>query len=95
MRLPIFGNAVKLGTGIAVGAAVVIFAPIVAPVIRGVLKSLTKAGIKGGMLVYEKSKVALAEMQETVEDLAAEAKAETAIEQVSPPASKQKKAATA
>jgi hypothetical protein len=44
-------------------------------------KPLTKAAIKEGLLLYEKSKEAMAEVAEVFEDLVAEAKAELAQEQ--------------
>ena len=74
----IFGNGLKFGGAVAIGAAVVLLAPIVLPVIAGVLKPVAKGVIKGGLLAYEGAKVALAETMETIEDIAAEAKAEIA-----------------
>lgn len=76
MKLPFTSGGMSLGTGLALGAAAVLLAPIVLPVLAGVAKSLTKAGIKGGLILYEKGKIASEEMRETIEDLAAEAKAE-------------------
>lgn len=76
MRLPILGEGMKLGTGIALGAAVVLLAPVVAPAVAGILKSIAKAGIKGGLILYEKGKVLAEEAKESMEDLAAEARAE-------------------
>ena len=75
MKLPAIGN-VSMGTGLVLGAAVVLLAPVVLPVVAGVAKSLAKAGIKGSLILYEKGKVALEEAKETVEDLAAEARSE-------------------
>jgi hypothetical protein len=69
------GNGFKIGS-LAVGAGVVLLAPVVIPVVGAVLKPLTKAVIKGGIMAYEGAKVSLAETKETIEDLAAEAKAE-------------------
>ncbi len=95
MKLPILGNGMKLGTGLAIGAVAVILAPVVLPVIGGVLKSLSKSAIKGGLIMYEKGKVAVAEARETLEDLTAEAKAEMAEEEPALPAPKKKAAAAA
>lgn len=67
-------------TGIALGIGAAILAPIVIPVVAGVGKPLTKAAIKEGLLIYEKSKEALAEVTEVLEDMVAEAKAELAQE---------------
>jgi hypothetical protein len=63
---------------LAVGAGIVLLAPIVIPMVGAILKPLTKAIIKGGLIAYESAKVSLAETKETIEDLAAEAKAEMA-----------------
>jgi hypothetical protein len=95
MRLPSLGlnGGIKLGTGLALGAAAVLLAPVVVPVVAGVVKSLTKAGIKGGMILYEKGKIAAEEAKETIEDLAAEARAELADEHEVKAAPKRKKAA--
>lgn len=72
------GSNLRMGTGLAVGAGVILLTPIVFPMVGTLLKSLTKAGIKGGMIVAEKTKITLAEARETLEDLAAEARAELA-----------------
>jgi hypothetical protein len=93
MRIPLPGKGMNLGTGIVLGAAAVFLAPMVLPVVSGVIKSLTKAGIKGGLIMYERGKVAIAEAQESIEDLAAEAKAEMAQEQKMSVAAPKKKAA--
>jgi len=77
MRLPLFGN-MSLGTGLLVGVGAVLLVPVVLPVVATAVKPLAKAAIKGGILLYDKGKVAVAEIQETVEDLVAEAKAELA-----------------
>jgi hypothetical protein len=76
MRIPGLGGGLSLGTGLALGAGAVILGPIVIPIVAGVLKSLTKAGIKGGLILYEKGKIAAEEARETIEDLTAEARAE-------------------
>jgi len=88
----IFGNGLKFGGAVAIGAAAVLLAPIVLPVIAGVLKPVAKGVIKGGLLAYEGAKVALAETMETIEDVAAEAKAEIA-ESHKPPGKAKKQAA--
>jgi hypothetical protein len=88
----LFGNGLKFGGAIAIGAAAVLLAPIVLPVIAGILKPVAKGVIKGGLLAYEGAKVALAETKETIEDIAAEAKAEIAVSQ-KPPAKAKKQAA--
>jgi hypothetical protein len=65
----------------AIGAGAVLLAPVVIPVIGSIIKPLAKAGIKGGILAYEGAKVTIAETKETLEDLAAEAKAEISQDQ--------------
>lgn len=73
----ILGNGVNMGS-LAVGAGVVFLAPVVLPIVGAALKPVLKAAIKGGIMAYEGAKVSVAETKETIEDLAAEAKAEIA-----------------
>lgn len=73
--MKIWNGGLSVG-GLAVGAGVVLLAPVIVPVIGSILKPLTKAVIKGGILAYEGTKLTIAETKETLEDLAAEAKAE-------------------
>ena len=61
---------------LAVGAGVVFLAPIVLPLVGSVAKPIVKAAIKGALVTYEGARVAVAEAKESLEDLAAEAKAE-------------------
>jgi hypothetical protein len=63
-------------TTLAVGAGAVLLAPIILPFVAGILRPLAKAAIKGGLIAYEKAKVMSSEAVESLEDLAAEAKAE-------------------
>lgn len=72
----LFDNGLKLGTGLTVGIATVILAPMVMPVIAEIAKPVVKAAMKGSILLYDTSRRMIAEAAETVEDLAAEAKAE-------------------
>ena len=72
MRIPKGFDASSL----AIGAGVVLLAPIVVPVVGSIIKPMAKAVIKGGLLAYEGAKVSIAETKETLEDIAAEAKAE-------------------
>ncbi|BAU06345.1 DUF5132 domain-containing protein [Fischerella major NIES-592] len=64
--------------GIIAGIGAVILAPVVIPVVAGVGKPIAKSLIKGGLVLYEKSKGAFAELGETWEDMVAEARAELA-----------------
>jgi hypothetical protein len=76
----LFDNGFRLGTGLAIGIGALILAPLVVPVIASVAKPLVKAGIKGGYMLFAKTQEMLAETREVIEDLAAEAKAELAME---------------
>jgi hypothetical protein len=69
-----------------------LLAPIVVPVLVGAFKPIAKAAIKGSMIAYGKVKEVAAETAETLEDLAAEAKAELA-ESPAPKKPRSKKAA--
>lgn len=64
--------------GIAIGVGAIILAPIVGPALAKTGKPVAKALVKGSILVYEKSKGALAEARESLEDIVAESKAELA-----------------
>ncbi|MBE9056944.1 DUF5132 domain-containing protein [Sphaerospermopsis sp. LEGE 08334] len=67
--------------GIIAGIGAVLLAPVVIPVVAGVGKPLVKSIVKGGLVAYEKSKGAFAELGENWEDIIAEARAEIAEEQ--------------
>ena len=62
---------------LAIGAGITFLAPTVLPLAKPLAKTL----IKGGVTLYEKSKVAIAETGEVIGDIVAEAKAEVATEQ--------------
>ncbi|BAZ29719.1 hypothetical protein NIES4074_21660 [Cylindrospermum sp. NIES-4074] len=64
--------------GIIVGIGAVLLAPVVLPIVAGIGKPLAKSVIKGGLLAYERSKGAIAELGETWDDIVAEARAEVA-----------------
>ncbi|WP_414549366.1 DUF5132 domain-containing protein [Anabaena sp. CCY 0017] len=70
--------------GIIAGIGAVLLAPILIPVVAGIGKPIAKSLVKGGMVAYEKSKGAFAEMGETWEDIIAEAKAEIAEDRETP-----------
>jgi len=71
-------NITKIGwgPGLAIGLASVVLAPVVIPLVGGLVKPVIKGAIKGGIVLYNKSRTAAAETYETLEDLAAEARAE-------------------
>jgi len=78
--MAILDNGLKVGTGLAIGVGAILLAPVVIPAVAAIVRPLVKAGIKGGLVLYEKSIVALAEAKEVIEDLAAEARAEVSKE---------------
>ncbi len=68
--------------GIAAGLGAVVLAPVLIPAVAKASKPLAKALIKGGIIAYKKSKSAIAETGEVLEDLVAEVKAELAEEEL-------------
>ncbi|MCX7596631.1 MAG: DUF5132 domain-containing protein [Fischerella sp.] len=64
--------------GIIAGIGAVLLAPVVIPVVAGVGKPIAKSLIKGGLVLYEKSRGVFAEIGETWDDIVAEARAEIA-----------------
>ncbi|TVP56659.1 MAG: DUF5132 domain-containing protein [Nodularia sp. (in: Bacteria)] len=70
--------------GIIAGIGAVLLAPVLIPVVAGIGKPIAKSLVKGGMVAYEKSRGAFAEMGETWEDIIAEAKAEIAEDRETP-----------
>jgi hypothetical protein len=67
--------------GLIAGIGAVLLAPVIIPIVAGISKPIAKSIIKGGMVAYEKSKGAFAELGETWEDMVAEARAELAEDQ--------------
>jgi hypothetical protein len=70
--------------GIIAGIGAVLLAPVLIPVVTGIGKPIAKSIIKGGIVAYEKSRGAFAELGETWEDILAEAKAELADDRETP-----------
>jgi hypothetical protein len=66
------------GGNIVTGLAVGIGAAVVAPAVVPVLRPLAKAVIKAGLVAYDQSRVALAELNERTGDIVAEVRAELA-----------------
>lgn len=73
MKFPVAN--LNVGT-LAAGAGIVLLAPVVTPLVAGILRPVAKNVIKGSLLVYDRSKSAVVEARESVEDWTAEAKAE-------------------
>jgi hypothetical protein len=63
-------------TGIVVTVAAAVVAPILLPVVVSVGRPLIKSAIKGAILAYGRGQEVIGEMQETLEDLTAEARSE-------------------
>jgi hypothetical protein len=74
--MALFDNGFSVSTGLLIGIGAVILAPVIVPAMAVAARPLLKAGLKGGVLLYEKSQEMFAEAQELFEDLAAEVKAE-------------------
>ena len=72
----LFDNGFKISTGLAIGLGAVILLPVAAPVLAAVTRPLVKAGIKGGMILFQKGREAMAEASEVLEDMVVEARAE-------------------
>ena len=64
------------------GIAAIVLLPVLIPVAGKVAKPVAKATIKGGIVLYEKGKGAIAEVGETLEDLIAEAQGELSQTQI-------------
>ncbi|MBE9198624.1 MULTISPECIES: DUF5132 domain-containing protein [unclassified Nodularia (in: cyanobacteria)] len=70
--------------GIIAGIGAILLAPVLIPVVAGIGKPIAKSLVKGGIVAYEKSRGAFAEIGETWEDIIAEAKAEIAEDRETP-----------
>lgn len=70
--------------GIAAGVGAVVLAPVLVPAVAKAGKPVAKALIKGGIIAYNKSRSAIAETGEVLEDLVAEVQAELVEEQMQP-----------
>lgn len=78
-------------SGLAIGVGSAIIAPLVIPALSKAAKPLAKAAIKGGLVLYETGKEKLAEAQELMDDLLAEARAELEAPQGESPAAEGRK----
>jgi hypothetical protein len=72
--MDLFKNNVVSGIGLALTAAVL--APVVLPAMTRAGRPLAKSLVRGGMLMYEKGREAIAMASESVEDIMAEVRAE-------------------
>lgn len=65
-----------LAKGLAIGVGAALLTPVVLPALATIARPAARAAIKAGIIVYEKSREALAEVGEVLDDLVAEARAE-------------------
>ena len=80
-------NGWKSAATLMVGGAIGMFlAPTVTPVLARLARPAAKFGIKAGLLLAERGRIAAAELRETVEDIAAEVRAELEQQQAGHPA---------
>jgi hypothetical protein len=82
--MALFDNGLKIGTPILLGIGVLILAPVIAPAAASVLKPLAKATIKTGLSLVQKGRELISEAAESLEDIAAEVKAELIAERAGP-----------
>lgn len=83
-----FENRSGLSKGLALGIGSLLLAPPLVSAIGEIAKPVAKATIKGSILLVLRGRRMIAEAAETVEDLAAEAKAELIAERFAPGAAK-------
>jgi hypothetical protein len=69
-------NRSNVVVSLLMGVVGAMIAPAIAPVLRRAARPVAKSAIRGSYVLYEKGRVAAAEMGEKVEDLIAEARAE-------------------
>lgn len=90
--MAIFEDMLKGSWGAAlVGVGVALVAPTVLPAVGAALRPVAKSAIKGGMLLYDSAKEAIAEASEQVNDMVAEVQAEVEEEAEEPAAEPTKK----
>ncbi len=71
------GNGWKSAVTLVVGGLIgVVLAPSVAPALGRLIRPAAKAGLRAGWVLFERGRVAAAELRETVEDITAEVRAE-------------------
>lgn len=62
--------------GLAIGIGAAILVPVILPAVAALARPIARAAIKTGIVIYDKTREAVAEMGEVVEDLVAEARAD-------------------
>src|SRR3954451_15703983 len=66
----------NMGTGLAAGIGIAILGPLLAPVIADVVRPLAKTTIKASLLAFDAGREGLARLNEALDDLVADARAE-------------------
>jgi hypothetical protein len=76
--MPLPQDLVKgdLAKGVLIGVGLAVLVPIAVVALAPVLKPAARAALKAGMLAMERGREMLAELSETVQDVAAETEAE-------------------
>jgi hypothetical protein len=88
-------NGWKSAATLVVGGVIgVLLAPTLAPALARAARPTAKFGIKAGLLLFERGRLAAAELRETMDDITAEVRAELEQEQAMPPASADTPAST-
>lgn len=76
----------NMAVGLTAAVAATVLAPVLVPLLTAAGRPLAKSLIKGGVLLYEKGREAVAESGEIIEDLIAEVHAEMRMQPGSSPA---------
>jgi Protein of unknown function (DUF5132) len=75
------GSGWKSAATLVIGGVIgVVLAPTVAPALAQLARPVAKAGIRAGLLLFERGRLAAAELREAMEDITAEVQAEFAEE---------------
>lgn len=82
--MPLVEDGLKFGTPILIGIGALLLAPVVLPAAGSVVRPLIKATVKSGLLAAQKGRELLSEAMESLEDIAAEVKAEMIAERKGP-----------
>lgn len=72
--------------GVSAALAVTVLAPVLLPVVATVGRPIAKSLLKGGLMLYERGREAMAVAGESVEDMMAEIRAEDAMAAAGTPA---------
>jgi hypothetical protein len=73
---PIMGLKSHFFVGLTAAVTATVIAPIVVPVVKRTARPLAKSLLKGGIMLYERNREAVAKVGEAVEDVVAEIYAE-------------------